>query len=88
MTKQRRPIFQRLTAWICWFGGGLLLLTAVAFAATAIYEWIVPPTDMHLPGLLTAVMMFYIAPVGGILLALAGLMRIGAFNRGSQKKSQ
>ena len=88
MTKQRRPIFQRLTAWLCWFGGGVLLLTAIAFAATAIYEWIVPPTDMHLSGLLTAVIMFYVAPFGGVLLALAGLMRIGGLYRESRKKRQ
>ena len=78
MTKQEKPILQRVTAWLCWLGGGLLLLTAIAFAATAIYEKIVPPTDMHLPGLLTAVMMIYAIPIGVILLALAGLMRIGA----------
>lgn len=77
MTKQRKSILQRFTAWLCWLGGGLLILTAIAFASTAIYEWIVPPTDMHLPGLLTALMMLYAAPIGGLLLALAGLMRIG-----------
>jgi hypothetical protein len=77
MTKQRKSILQRGAAWLCWLGGGLLLLTAIAFAATAVYEWIVPPTDLHLPGLLTAAMMFYAAPIGVILLALGGLMRIG-----------
>jgi len=54
-------------------GGVLVLLTLLAFLATAIYETIVPPTDMHLSGLLTAAMMLYVAPVGGILLALGGL---------------
>ena len=77
MTKQGKSILQRVTAWLCWFGGGLLLLTAIAFTATAIYEWIVPPADMHLPGLLTAAMILYVAPIGGILLVLGGMMWIG-----------
>ena len=71
MTKQEKLILQRVAAWLCCLGGGLLLLTAIAFAATAIYERMVPPTDMHLPGLLTAVMILYAAPIGGILLAMA-----------------
>ncbi len=66
-----------MTAWLCWLGGGLLLSTAVALAASVIYEWIVPPTDMHLPGLVSAAMMFYAAPIGVILLALGGVMKIG-----------
>jgi hypothetical protein len=58
-------------------GSTLVLLTLIAFLATALYEAIVPATDMHLPGLLTAVMMLYVAPVGGILLVLGGLTWIG-----------
>ncbi len=77
MTKQRKSIFQRVTAWLCWLGGGLLLSTAIALAVAAIYEWIVSPSDMHLPGLVSATMIFYAAPIGVILLALGGLMRIG-----------
>ena len=77
MAKGRKPFLQRTTAWLCCFGGGLIFLTVIAFVATAIYEWIVPPTDMHLPGLLTAAMMFYVAPIGGIMLTLGGLMWVG-----------
>ena len=54
-----------------------MLLTAIAFAATAVYEWIVPPTDMHLPGLLTAALILYAAPIGSILLVVGGLIKIG-----------
>jgi hypothetical protein len=79
VAKIRKPFPLRAAAWLCWSGGGLILLTLVAFVSAAIYEWIVPPTDMHLPGLLTAVMMFCVAPVGAILLALGGLMRLGLF---------
>lgn len=60
-------------------GGALVLLTLIAFFATAIYETIVPPTDMHLAGLLTAVMLFYVAPFGGVLLVLGGLVWGGSW---------
>lgn len=69
----------------CWIGCGLLVLTVMAFSATAIYESIVEPSDMHLPGLLTAVIIFYAVPTGFILLALGGLMRLGAFLRQRRK---
>ena len=77
MTKDRRPFLLQTAVWICCFGGGLVLVTMIAFMVTAIYERIVPPTDMHLLGLWTTVMMFYVAPVGGIMIVLGGLMWIG-----------
>ena len=78
MNTKRKYYSLQKTARVSFLGGGaLVLLTLIAFLATAIYETIVPPTDMHLPGLLTAVMMLYVAPVGGILLVLGGLTWIG-----------
>jgi hypothetical protein len=77
MNEKRKLTSLRKTAHVsCLGGGALILLTLVAFFGCAIYEWIVPPTDMHLPGLLTAVMMFYVAPIGGVALLLGGLMRM------------
>lgn len=78
MNKKRKCCSSKKIARVlCMAGGALVLLTIIAALATAIYETIVPPTDMHLPGLLTAAMMLYVAPVGGILLVLGGLMWIG-----------
>ena len=77
MRKNWIPFLARGAAWLFFFGLGLLLLTLLAFAATAIYEWISPPTDMHLAGLLTAVLMFHVAPVGAVLFASGGLAWIG-----------
>lgn len=76
-TKRTFNSLQTVARISCLGGGALVLLTMIAFVATAIYETVVPPTDMHLPGLVTAAMMFYVAPVGGILLVLGGLMWIG-----------
>jgi hypothetical protein len=53
-----------------------LLLPALAWLGTGLYEKLVPPTDMHLPGLLTAVLVLYVAPVGVVLLVL-GLTAAG-----------
>ncbi len=76
MNEKRKLLFLRKTARVlCLGGGALVLLTLIAFIATCIYEWFVPPTDMHLPGLLTAIMMFYVAPIGGVALLLGALMR-------------
>lgn len=78
MNKKRKCCsLQKIARVSCIGGGALVLLTIIAFLATAIYETIVPPTDMHLPGLLTAAMMLYVAPIGGILLVFGGLMWIG-----------
>ena len=59
-------------------GAACLCVVVLAFVATAVYELIKPPTDMHLPGLISAMLMFYLAPVGGILLILGGVLRFGA----------
>jgi len=78
MNQQRRLSPVRKAARVSFLGGAaLILLTVIAFIATAIYEWMVPPTDMHLPGLVTAVMMLYVAPIGGVALLFGGLMWVG-----------
>ena len=71
----------------CLSGGALVLLTIIAFlVATAIYTVVPPtPTNMLLPGLLIAAMMFF-APAGGILLVFGGLMWIGVSLRISRVK--
>jgi len=89
MDKNDRLPFLRKTARVfCLGGGALVALTLVAFVATAIYETLVPPTDMHLPGLLTAAMMLYVAPIGGVLLVLGGLMWIGIVFAGRRSKRE
>ena len=56
---------------LLWGALACLLLPALALLGTALYEELVPPTDMHLPGLLTAMLVLYLAPVGAVLLVLA-----------------
>ncbi len=68
----------RLAILTCWLGGALIGLTACSLLITFIYEWIVPPTDMHPLGLLSAVLLFYLAPVGAALVAVGGILWIGA----------
>ena len=86
MASNRKSFLLKAPARLCCLGGGLVLLTVIAFVATAIYEWIVPPTDMHLPGLLTAAMLLYVAPIGGIIFIIGGTMWIGV-SFASRKKS-
>jgi len=89
MNKKRKCCsYQKIARATCIGGGALVLLTIIAFFATAIFETIVPPTDMHLPGLLTAAMMLYVAPVGGILLVLGGLVWIGSSFVGRRSRRQ
>ena len=76
--KRKFYSLQKIARVSCIGGGALVLLTIIAFLANAIYETMVLPTDMHLPGLLTAAMVLYVAPVGGILLLLGGLIWIGS----------
>jgi hypothetical protein len=80
MNKQGKCGFaKKIGSVSCLAGGALVLFTLIAFVSTAIYETVVPPTDMHLAGLLTAAMAFYVAPVGVVLLILGGLTRLGVF---------
>lgn len=79
--------YEKIARASCIGGGALVLLTISAFFATAIFETIVPPTDMHLPGLLTAAMMLYVAPIGGILIVLGGLMWI-AISYGNRRSGR
>ena len=60
----------------CLFGLSCILLTTVIFIANYLYEIISPPTDMYLFGLITTIMMFYIAPIGGMVLSLGGAIYI------------
>jgi hypothetical protein len=89
MNKKRKcSTLQKVARVSCIGGGALVLLTVIAFLTTAIYETIVPPTDTHLPGLLTAAMMLYVLPVGGILLVSGGLMWIGSSFVGRRSRRQ
>lgn len=69
--------YRDLIRFLTWFGTGALLLTGIALATTALFEQIVKPTDMHLAGLLSAVLMIYLLPLGALTLAVAGLMKLG-----------
>ncbi len=56
-------------------GGCILVaLTGAALLGAAIYEWFVPPTDMHLWGLLAAAMLMFAAPIGVVMICLGGLI--------------
>jgi len=66
-----------LAIWTCWLGVALLGVTGLSLLVASVYEWIVPPTDMHLLGLLSAAMLFYLAPVGAALIAIGGTAWIG-----------
>lgn len=59
-----------VTRWLLWGAAVCLVLPVLAWWGTALYEALVPPTDMHLPGLLTAALVLYLAPVGVVLLVL------------------
>ena len=91
MNQQRRLLPVRKAARVSFLGGAaLILLTVIAFIATAIYESMVPPTDMHLPGLVTAVMMLYVVPIGAVALLFGGLMWVGGslVERRSKRKRE
>ena len=68
---------RRVARRLLWGALACLALPALALLGTALYEGLVPPTDMHLPGLLTAVLVLYVAPVGVVLLIL-GLLAGGS----------
>jgi hypothetical protein len=52
-------------------GVACIAVTAVSFGGTLVYEALNPPTDMHLPGIISASLIVYVLPVG-LMLALAG----------------
>jgi len=61
---------------LLWGAVVCLLLPGLAWLGTALYEELVPPTEGHLPGLLTVLLVLYLAPVGVVLLVL-GLLAGG-----------
>ena len=77
MEKHQKGYLLRISQFLCFTGGGIFFLTVIMSLTTAIYEWMFPPTDMYLLGLLTTAMMFYAAPIGVILLILGCMIRVG-----------
>lgn len=75
--KTRQGGLQRTAKWLCLLGFGLAGLTVIVFTVTMVYEWIVPPTDMHLLGLLSAALLMYTAPPAAVLLVVGGLTWLG-----------
>lgn len=59
-------------------GGAFVLIAWVAVGAATLYDRFVPGTDMSVPGFLAAVMFGRLAPLGGVLLVIGGLLWIGA----------
>ncbi len=55
---------------LLWGAAVCLVLPALAWLGTALYEGLVPPADGHVPGLLAAILVLYVAPVGVVLLVL------------------
>lgn len=47
-----------------------LVLPALAWLGTALYETISPPGDGHVWGILAVALVLYVAPVGAVLLVL------------------
>ncbi len=63
--------------WLfCIVGLLCILLSTIIFIVNCIYEVIFPPRDMYFFGLVTTIMIFYVAPVGGIVLLVGGAMGI------------
>lgn len=62
---------RRTARGLLWGGLICLALPALALLSTYLYGRVVPPTDMHLPGLLSALLLLYVTPVGLVLLLLA-----------------
>ncbi len=62
-------------------------LPILAWLGAALYEELVPPTDGHLPGLLTAALVLYLAPVGLVLLILGLLASVLAWWLGRKRAS-
>lgn len=60
----------------CLVGLSCILLTTIIFIVNYVSEVMFPPRDMYFFGLITTIMIFYVAPIGGIALLLGGLMCI------------
>lgn len=75
----RRAARQML--WVALVG---LLLPALATLVAGLYQELVHPTDMHLPGLSAAALIFYLAPVGLVFLVLG--LSAGAWARWLDRK--
>ena len=56
--------------WLLWGALICLVLPALAWLGTALYETLAPPTDGHLWGILAVALVLYVAPVGVVLLVL------------------
>ncbi len=62
---------RRVARGLLWTALACLTAPAIALLGANLYEHLEQPTDMHLPGLLSAALVFYLAPVGVVLLLLA-----------------
>lgn len=78
MNKEKKwlMVLSKLSLLFLVVAGGCSLLIVIAFATTAVYEWVKPPADMHLLGLITATLMYYGAPVTVFALVIGGLLRM------------
>jgi hypothetical protein len=74
-TQNASAILSKIGKVLLLGGGACILVTVMVSIATAIYELMVVPTDMHLLGLLTTLLMFAVAPIGGVALTLGVLLR-------------
>jgi len=63
---------------LCIVGGALVLFALIALVAANTYDRFVPGDDPTLPGILAAVLLGRLAPLGGVLLAAGGLIWIRA----------
>ncbi len=61
---------RRVARRLLWGALICLLLPALAWLGTALWERLVPTADLHLPGLLAALLVSYLAPAGLVLLVL------------------
>jgi hypothetical protein len=73
---KKKKMLQRSPVYLAYTGIALIILIAISFLITVIYEWLVPPTDMHLLGLLSAALFFYLGPLACVLLLLAVIAKI------------
>ena len=51
-------------------------VTVGGFMATMIYDFFVPPTDMHFAGVLTAAMIVYLLPFGLLSIILGTIVHV------------